>query len=127
MPRDTNRPAGPSAAPTASRHHVLVVATETSRPQVAIPPKAASSDELFGPFSEAAFGSALIHFSTILNIQDTENTEVKTKKLKESGFTLAVSSVDRALFFASGFLSGLCASVVQFYLRNLGLAWIGAN
>jgi hypothetical protein len=39
-----------------------VVTAKTSRPWHAIPPTAASSDELFGPFSEAAVGFVLIRF-----------------------------------------------------------------
>ena len=61
-PRGTDRPAGPSVAPTASRRDVPVVTAKTSRPWHAIPPTAASSDELFGPFSEAAVGFVLIRF-----------------------------------------------------------------
>jgi hypothetical protein len=61
--------------PTASRYDVLVVAVETLRPRRAIPPKAASSDELFGPFSEAAFGSALIRFN--IGVEHTRSGRIE--------------------------------------------------
>ena len=59
-PLVTNRPAGLVVSTAASRSDVLVGAQRPFRGSVATPPQAPSSDELYGPFSEAACGAALV-------------------------------------------------------------------
>ena len=82
-PRFTDRPAGSSVAPTASRGGVPAVTAKTARPWPAIPPAAASSDELGGPFSETAVRFVLIRFYP--GIEPTSSRRERTEGTEESG------------------------------------------
>ena len=91
-PRGPDRPAGPSVAPTASRRDVPVVTAKTSRPWPALPPMAASPDELFGPFSETAVGFVLIRFYPWLEQTSARSAEPRSRS-KAPGPLCAPGSV----------------------------------